>query len=156
MGPRGDVPWVEPTAENSPAALMPLGDLPAKAPALGGWTWLMNRFGTTVPVALRLEPGGFTLVGDRLLERLDLATLEVRLAEADETAMPRAELPPDFPYERPVTDSHLRTFRLVDEKTGAPVKPAVVGQSWSKGFRPITLDGDHLRWSVLRLRPEKE
>jgi len=153
--PASDVPWVEPSVENSPAALIPLGDLPAQPPPLGGLTWLVGATGTVLPAALRLEPGGFTLVGDRLLEGLDLAGFEERLAEADLKAVPRHTPPADWPYEVPAFDCCLRTYRLVDEKTGTPVKPLVVSQSWSEGFRAIGLDGDRHRWHALRLRPEK-
>ena len=153
-GPSSDVPRVEPTAGNSPAAVLSLESLPSASPPLGEWTWLVGAHGNVVPAALRLEKGGFTLVGDRILERLDLGTLEDRLAQADLGAAPRPVPPPDLPFKPQPTDSHLRTYRLVDESTGSPVEPAVVGQSWSRGFRPIGLDGDHLRWSVLRLRPE--
>jgi hypothetical protein len=154
-GPVSDVPWVEPTLETTPAVLIPLGDLPSSKPSIGAWIWLVGSRGATVPAALRFEDGGFTLVGDRLLEVLDLDTLEKRLMTANWEAAPRPELPPDFPYARPQTDSHLRTYRLVDEKTGKPVEAVVLGQSWSKGFRPIGLDGDNLRWSLVRLEPEE-
>ena len=45
-GPTSDVPWLEPTPENSPAALVPIGDLPGGPPALGAWTWLVGSFWT--------------------------------------------------------------------------------------------------------------
>lgn len=155
VGPRSDVPWVEPTLENSPAGVLQIGEFPPGEPAFGGWTWLVGQFGNVVPAALRLEKGGFTLVGDRLLERLDLGTLEDQLAAAERDEMPRPEVPPEMAAERPKSDCVLRTYRLVDEKTGDPVKPMVAGKSWRKGFKADTLDGDWLRWSVLRLRPER-
>jgi hypothetical protein len=154
-GPKSDVEWVEPTLETTPAVLIPLGDLPAIQPALGAWTWLVGARGAPVPAALRLEDGGFTLVGDRLLEVLDLGSLEKRLAAANREAGPRPEYPPGFPCPRVETDSHLRTYRLVDERTGKPVEARVVQQGWSLGYRPITLDGDQLRWSLVRLETEK-
>ena len=154
-GPSSDVSWVEPTLENSPAALIPLGDFPSSQPILGGWTWLIGSRGTTVPAALRLDFGGFTLVGDRLLEHLDLGTFEERLAAAECEETPRLPLPPDFLFERTVTDSHTRTYRLVDEKTGTPVKPSVVGQSWSNGCHARGIDGDQVRWHVVRLASEQ-
>lgn len=151
-GPSSDVAWVEPTTENSPAALVPLGDLPGKPPALGEWMWLLGARGTAVPAALRLEKEGFTLVGDRALEGLDLAGFEEGLAAAESAAPPWPPPPPDLPADYPVLDSCLRIYRLADGKTGKPVRPKYEEGSLHKGFRADNLDGDRYRWHALRLR----
>jgi hypothetical protein len=155
-GPRSDVPWVEPAPERTPAALIPLVPLPSTAPPLGGWTRLLGARGETYPAALRFEKGGFTLVGDLLLERLDVARLEDQLATADLEALPRPQPPPDFPFPPPPTDTVFRVYRLVDDATHAPVKPGIASCWWGLGFHARGLDGDVLRWRAARLRPERK
>ena len=153
--PQSDVPPIEPTAENTPAAMLALGDLPAEPPPLGGWVWLVGAAGNVVPAALRLEKGGFTLVGDRLLQNLDVNDLEERLAEAERREPPKPTRPPEMPpYEGPPCRFCLRTYRLVDEATGKPVPPSVSSAGWSPAFHAFDLNADSARWSAVRLRKE--
>ena len=56
---------------------------------------------------------------------------------------------------RPPFDSCTRTYRLVDETTGAPVPPRVFQSARSIGCHARDLDGDRLRGHVLRQRWEK-
>ncbi len=44
---------------------------------------------------------------------------------------------------------------MADETSGAAIHPAVESESGSVEFQPTGLDGDVLRWRVLRLRWEK-
>jgi hypothetical protein len=154
-GPKSDVPWVEPAVETTPAIAVPLGVLPQEQPGFGEWTWLVGSRGAVAPAALRFEEGGFTLVGDRLLSVLDPRSIDHRLSLADLDAAPRPEHPPDFPFPRVETDCVLRTYRIIDPATGEPGDAEVVEQSWTKGYRPWSLDGDHLRWSAVRLLPDR-
>jgi hypothetical protein len=151
-GPSSDVPPVEPSVENSPAVALPLGELPAAEPPLGGWVWTVGVTGFVHPAALRLEPGGFTLVGDRALEVLDLAKLDDQIAAADRRAPKMPTPPPDLPFPIPPNDGRLRGYKFADETTGAAIPPRA--SSWGPGdrFHPKAIDGDHFRWEVLRLR----
>ncbi len=151
-GPSSDVPWVEPTPENTPSAALQVGEIPARPLPTGWhWCWIIGSSGNAIPAAMLWQPKGITVVGDRLLEVLDMDRLEDLLVEANRTAPPRPTLPPEF-ASAPPADSRCRTYRLVDEKTRAPVPPTVVSSSWSKGFDAGNIDGDHLRWNVLRQR----
>ena len=157
-GPSSDVPWVEPTVENSPAAVLPLAGAPPSAPPLGTWTYLVDAYGTVRPAAVRRHRGGFTLVGDRLLEVVDPAALDALLDAADRDfdarPFPEFERPPGFP-EPPPADCGVRTYRFVDEKSRAPVKPAVASAGRRMGFDARGLDGEHLRWQVVRVRHDR-
>ena len=152
-GPSSDVPWVEPTIENSPAAVLPLERPPGGAAPTGGWTLLVGGFGAQVPAALGWEPEGFTLLGDRLLD-MDPEELEARLAAADRDAPEKPAWSAEPGSEIPVTDTRVRTYRFADERTGAPLDAPLISTSWSGGFHARDLDGDRLRWSVVRMRAE--
>lgn len=150
---KSDTPWVEPTVANAPAGAIPVPSLPREPPPFGEWTRLVGAFGTAYVAAIRWEPEGFTLVGDRALGRLDFERLEENLAAADRRAPP--ELPWDPPpgFESPPPDTRIRTYRLIDERTGEPVAPSILSTSARRGFRARDLDGDRLRGAVARMRP---
>lgn len=157
-GPSSDVPWVAPTLENSPVAVLPIAEMPASLPSLGMWTRLLGAYGTVRSAALRRDRQGFTLVGDRVLDVVPHDGLDARLDAADRDydarPLPRFERPPGFP-EPPPTDCSVRTYRLIDEGTGRAATPFVASSGRSAGFRASGLDGDRLRWSAVRLRRDR-
>lgn len=147
-GPSADLEWPEPALDNTPAAVIPLHALRTDPHEFGTWTRLLGRYGGTVPMLRREDPAGFTLVGDRLAHVVDFGTLDARL-----DAVPVHDLPPPLPgREQPAYDSRWETFRLVDETTGKPVDARCDATGWSWGIQGHQLDGDELRWKVLRQR----
>jgi len=153
-GPSSDVPRVEPEVENSPAAVLPVGGRPGVPAPVGIWTRLVGCYGTVVPVALRWEPEGFTLIGDRLLDGLDLLELEERLAAADRDAPELPARPAELGPKIPLGSTRVRTYRFAAEVTGAPLDAPAVSTSWSRGFHARDLDADRLREAVVRMRAE--
>lgn len=157
-GPSSDVPSVEPTLENSPAAVLPLGELPASLPSLGMWTRLVGSRGAVHFAALRRDRDGFTMVGDRVLDTIPHGELDARLDAADREwdarPIPQFERPPGFP-EPPPTDCEVRHYRLLDEKTGAATKPSVGSSGRSTGFHARGLDGDRIRMQAVRMRRDR-
>ncbi len=157
-GPSSDVAMPEPSVANTPAVLIELGPPPDYDPPIGVWTRLLGRHGTTIHGALRRDENGFTLLGDRLaavIESEDLEDLRRRLTVADidhdSRPMPTFERPPGFP-EPPTPTSTVRTYSVVDEDTGAPTAVTFKSGSRGVGFHARSLDGDQLRWYVVRQR----
>jgi len=154
-GPSSDVRLPEPTLANTPAVMIALSPEPDGDAPFGRWTRLLGPLGETISAALRREPDGFTLLGDRLAAVVEFDELEESLTAADEDfdarSFPTPPRPAGFPAPPPA-DTRVRTYRLVNEQTGRSVRPEVTSQSSSAGFRPTTLDGERLRWSALQLR----
>jgi len=153
-GPSSDVPWIEPTLENSPVAVFSLPESPANPSPLGGWTRLVDGHGNLRPAAIRREREGFTVVGNGLFGIIgpDLeAKLDAADREWDARTFPTFERPPGFP-EPPPTDTSVRTYRLVDDRTHAPVKPSVSSAGRRCGFDARMLDAEHVRRQVVRVR----
>ena len=148
--PPSDIPQPDPLPENTPAVLIPLEPPPRAAPPWGSWTRLLGRFGTTVPAALRREADGFTLVGDRLAESIDLDDLDARLDAVALPPMPPAPAGRDAHRRR--AKSLVVIYTFVDPATGVPMTPYASQTSRGPAFDPATLDGDDLRWKVVRGR----
>lgn len=162
-GPKSDVAWVEPTVQNSPAALVALTSPPAGPPPIGDWTCLVDTFGNVRPAALRRDRDGFTLIGGRVLDTLDLAALDAldaRLDAADRdwevraAAFPKVERPPGVP-EPPPTDCDVRTYRVVDDRTRAPVKPSLASAGRRRDRGAEVFDPAQVDWQVVRLRRDR-
>ena len=142
----------EPGPRNTPAALITLAPAPAAPPPIGKWIRLLGAHGATVYVARREDPDGFTLFGDRLLAVADLDDLDSQMDEADRDDAVHASRFPAAPAGMPEPDGRATRYHLVDEATGAAVRPRVVGSSLGRGFSPTGVDGDQLRWLAVRAR----
>jgi len=149
--PRADGVVHEPAPENTPAVVVRLDAQATAAPAFGRWTRLLGHYGTTRPAAMRRDTAGFTLVGDKLLDTLG----EEELARLDETL---AEAPPPADFrsipgleDRPARNCCTVFYRLVDETTGRAIAP-LLETLQSDEFDPQLLDGDRLRWDIVRQR----
>jgi hypothetical protein len=153
-GPKSDVPPVEPAPENTAAATIHVPALPEAPPSFGAWTRLVGRYGEVFPAALRWEPEGFTMVGDRLLPRFDPERLEEQLAVADAKADEEDAAFPPPDTDAPVTDTRLRVYPFLDPETGQPIEPRAKSGAWTRGFHAGNLEGDRLRGSVVRMRPD--
>lgn len=154
-GPSSDVPWVEPTLENSPVAVLALDDVPPNPPPFASWARVVDAYGVVRPAALRREPGGLTLIGDRVLDAVAAEDLDAQLADADRDhearPTPTFERPPGFP-EPPPTDTSIRTYTFFDWRTKTRAKPSVTSWSRSQDFHATGLDGEQIRWQVVRVR----
>jgi len=153
-GPASDAPWVEPTVGNAPAAVLPIEAPPESPTPIGEWTLLAGGFGSVFPAAIAWEPEGFTMVGDRLLDRLCPGEWEERLAAADRDAPGRLERPAGPTRDLPDNVTRVRTYRFADEETEALLDRPAVSTSWTRGFSARGLDGDCLRGCVVRMRVE--
>lgn len=146
-GPSADIPWPDPGWENTPAVLIPLQPNLRPPSRWGSWVRLVGGFGGTFPALLRRDADGFMLVGDALADRIDLHGLEGEL-DAAEAEQPDVGLWSGDP-DRVVSTV---VYRVVDDRTHEPVPPSVVEARRGRLFEPRTLDGDHLRWRVVRQR----
>jgi len=147
-GPAADVAQPDPSPENTPAVLVPLASAPNTAPPMGAWKRLLGPYGTTELGALRQDRDGFTLVGGHLADLWDLGDLDEKL---DAVVLPEA--PAEFVAHRPSPPKYrLVTYRLADRGARAPAAFAM-GETWAGAeFRPGMLDGERLRWKVVRCR----
>lgn len=161
VGPKSDAPPVEPTVANSPVAVIPVAELPDTTPAFGGWVRTVDRWGGLRLALLRRERRGCTLVGDIVMGQ-DLASLDARLDAADRAwdaehaahPRPTVELPPGFP-EPPPTDTSVRTYRVVDAKTWAPIQATCVSAGRVTGYDARGLDAEQVRSQVVRMRRDR-
>lgn len=157
-GPSSDVPWVEPTLENAPMVLLPIAVHPETTPPFGEYTPVVDAYGGMRMALVRHDRGGFTLVGDALvgqnLDDLD-ARLDAADCEWDERQRYLAEQfarPEGFP-EPPPSDCSVRTYRIMDEQTRTPLLTAAVSSaSRQRGFNARGIDGERVRWQVVRMR----
>jgi len=143
-----------PPPESVPGALVPLGDLPAGPPPLGEWRRFLGACGNTVPAAVRADPQGWTVVGDRVLAALGIPDIESAMDEADrghEILMRKHSLrrPPGIP-EPPFRGRH---YRLVAETSGTPVVPLVELSGGLQESRIPAVDGDSISSRAVRVRP---
>lgn len=142
---------IAPPVAHAPAAVVRLEPPLAAAPAFGSWTRLLGHYGTTQPAGLRRDIAGIMLVGDKLIDALGgdgLARLDETLAKEP----PPADFRVGTGFEhRPVRNSCTAFYRLIDETTGRAIDPLVDALQSDK-FGPQLLDGDRLRWQVVRQR----
>jgi len=147
-GQRSDMAEPEPTPANTPAVLVPLAPAPPRPPPRGRWVRLLGDRGTTVHAVYLRDAAGFTLVGEKLLEILSLDGLGRRL-----DAVP-SHPEPDLPWhpDRPPRNYSLVSYRFVDDRTLVPIEPRIAETSHGAEFRARQLDGDRVRWQVVRMR----
>lgn len=160
-GPKSDAPPVEPSVENSPVAVMPVRELPGTPPPFGGWVRTVDGRGDVRLALLRRERGGCTLVGEAVATQ-DLTDLDARLDAADRAwdaehaahPRPHFDLPPGFP-EPPPADTSVRTYRLADERTSAPLVAVCESAGRTAGYDALGLDGERVRCRVVRMRRDR-
>jgi hypothetical protein len=152
-GPSSDTPWPEPAPENTPFVVIPLEWSPRPPSPWGSWMRLVGGFGGTFRALMRRDPTGFTLVGDRLADLVDLHDLDERLDAVEIFDHPALRAAREARRgDRPAPDSGTVIYRVVDDRTRTPVTPSVVESRQGCGFDPAMLDGDQLRWRVVRHR----
>ena len=95
---------------------------------------------------------GCTIIGERLVEMIDLDEIEDVLDRAD--VMSDVPIGPrsDSPGHLPALNSTTVTYRFVDANTHEPVEPRVSGSRQTHGFVTRELNGMQLQWQVLRQR----
>ncbi|HEX5137388.1 MAG TPA: hypothetical protein VFY93_10465 [Planctomycetota bacterium] len=137
----------------APAVTIPLDQFPAKPLSWGSFVRIVGGFGGTRHALLRRDPDGFTLVGDRALDLVDLDGLDRALAGVEPFDHPELAVAREAWHEdRPRYDSELLVYRVVDERTLMAVTPSCVESHRTRGFRGRMLDGDRLRLRVVRQR----
>ncbi len=151
-GPTPDVPWPEFTPENTPAVIIPLERCQRDPQDWGSWTRLLGPHGETTFALLRRDLDGCTLVGDRLVDVVDLDEIEGVLDRADVMSHVSIEPRADWPEHLPSLNSCSVIYRLVDDDTHEPVEPQVSGSRQTHGFVTRELDGAQVQWQVVRQR----
>jgi hypothetical protein len=142
-------------------AVLALDDVPPNPPPFAEWVRVIDAYGTVRPAALRREreARGLTLIGDRVLAAVAAEDLDAQLADADRAQearpTPAFERPPGFP-EPPPTDTSVRTYTFFDWRTKRPTKPTVTSWARSQDFHARGLDGDQIRWQVVRVRRDPD
>jgi hypothetical protein len=148
-GPSVDGAW----PDEAPAVTIPLDQVPTKRSSWGSFARIVGGFGGTRHALLRRDPDGFTLVGDRALDLVDLDGLDRALAGVEPLDHPELAAAREAWHEdRPGYDSELLVYRVVDERTLMAVTPSFVESHRTQGFRGRMLDGDRLRLRVVRQR----
>jgi len=152
-GPSSDIPWPDATPENTPAVLIPLAPV-ARSPWRGASVMrLLGGFGGTIQALMRRDADGFTLVGDGLIGLVDLDGIDAMLEEVQHFDHPAIEQAREaWLGERPPYDTETTVYRLVDDSTLEPITPRVDSGSRGYGFRGRALDGDRVRFRVVRQR----
>lgn len=149
--PPPEMPWPEPTAENTPIAFVPVPPPPARACPFGKWQPVVDGFGNITFAALRHDAEGFTLIDGGLVDSLDLGGLDAALVdlEAEQEARWRS-LREDW-SDRPRQDYSLVSFAFRDAQ-GKSIAPRLSGGSLSPQPSLDGVDGAQLRGTVVRQR----
>jgi hypothetical protein len=149
-GPKPDLPWIDPTVETIPGAIVPVEGSPGESP-FGRRVWLVGGAGAPCAAHLRDDPDGFTLIGDRIFEELDIDTLDDLLAPAAQAAEDRIERDKGMGFSAGDYDTRLETFDFADRwGNRQPLSVGSIARSY--GFRARSLNADNLHWSVVRMR----
>ena len=154
-----DIAWPIPVPHHVPAVAVPLPPLPSipEAFAQAGFTRVLRMFGEHGSVShalVREEPGGFTLVGEGLLNVVDPATLD---AEVDAAMQQQrdyyADMPEGFP--NPYKENYpcsTDVFSCWDDGHRKRTPLTHNGGSWGGGWTARNLHGDAYKWAVVRVR----
>jgi hypothetical protein len=119
----------------------------------GSFVRLLGGFGGTRHALVRRDSRGFTLVGDRVVDLVDLDELDRALDGIEPLDHPELAAAREAWLEgRPGYDSEMIVCRVVDERRLFPVTPSCVESQRTRGFRGRMLDGDRLRLRVVRQR----
>ena len=151
--PRPDMPWPEPTPENTPIAFVPIPLPPARACPFGSWQPVIDAFGNITYAALQHEAEGFTLIDGGLLDTIDLAGLDAALVDlaAEQEARWRSLLE-QARSDRPPPEYSVVSFAFQDAQ-GKPIPPRLNGGLLSPEPNPLdALDGARVRGTVVRQR----
>ncbi len=146
--PAPDVPWPAPVPENVPAAIVRLQAGPGEPPPFGSWTLLLGARGATFFAACRRKARGFTLIGQHVLPKLDLAVLDAELDRIDERA--EASLLETLALAHggvPRWPCRTMTY-AVDEAGRLSYSTCSESPAWDPGG----LDGDRIAQCVVRQR----
>ena len=155
---KSDVPLPEQTPANTPAIFVELPPQPPTPPPVGDWVRLLGPFGESVFAARRRDADGLTLVGEDVLDLVDLSRLDELLDRADAKAEHDGAWAAAYMRPRGPTpyDTQTRTYSLLDGETGLPSANPGVQTSRGHGFHPRGLDGARLRTCALRVRSIEE
>ncbi len=151
-GPTPDVPWPEFVPENTPAVIIRLERCQHAAREWGAWTRLLGPQGETKFALARRDLDGCTIVGERLVDVVDLNEIEGVLDRADVMSHVSIEPRTNWPEHLPSLNSVSVTYCFVDDGTREPVEPRVSGTRQTHGFVTRELDGVQVQWQVVRQR----
>jgi len=148
-GPKVDGAW----PDEAPAVRVELVPGRRDEPRRGTFVRMLGSYGGTSHALLRRDDTGFTLVGEDVLDEVDLDRLDAALAgvhayEHPEIAAARAQARQGEP------DHAFETIfcRVRDPRTGIPIAPEYAGSQRSHEFLGRALDGDKVRSMVVRHR----
>ncbi len=151
--PPPDMPWPEPTPENTPVAFVPVPAAPATPCPFGAWIPLVDDWGNVTYAALRHDPDGFTLVDGSLLGEIDLDDIDAAIAgpEAEQEERWRQHRAAEAWRGQPSMDYCVSTFAFRDSE-GRIVPPRVTSSGLAPQPNHDGLDGGRLRGCVVRQR----
>jgi hypothetical protein len=114
---------------------------------------LVGGFGGTIHALLRRDDAGFTLVGEDVLDEVDLESLDAALADVHAYEHPAlAAARKQARQGEPAHAFETIFCRVRDARTGIPIAPEYDGSYRSHGFSGRALDGDEVRSMVVRHR----
>ena len=148
-----DAPPFDPSPATVPAAIVRVAALPTSKPSKGVWTRWIGEWGSTHAAVRVPMRDGYALVGETLLPRVDLATLEDEL-DALDAAKPEISSPSGMSHALglpPPTHITVR-YRCTDLRTGLAIDPVVEQSHAGAGFDARGFDGSALRSYLVRVR----
>lgn len=153
-------PWPTPIPENVPAVLVTLPPFPTEVPAAWRahgftlWRRVIGERGEVGHVLVRPDAeGGYTLVGEGILDAVDPATLDAQIDA--ETTRTRADWPKGFgvpPWVKLEYPFESAFYTAWDPARRAPAPLKSSQHSWGLKLETVALDGDFLPWVVVRMR----
>ena len=156
-----DLAWPR-RLEDTPAVLLPLPELPEVPPSFraAGFARTMRlcgALGQISHVLCREDPEGMTLVGEAILDLIDPATLDAALDASDAPARERwKDVPPEQQAHNPWrAPERCVPYLFWDSARQAPMPPMLpppTGDAQAGGLSPQALDGDSMKWLVVRWR----
>lgn len=151
--PVREIPWPIPGPGTTPVVALPLPGRPSEVPprwraaGFARWRVLIGDSGVISFAVIRDEDDGYTQVGEGLLDVLDPEDLAQGMAEALTAQVPFPHSEPPwlkYPYEH-------RSFWGWSNMRQAPGMRT--GQAfWGNEWNWADMDGDHVRWQVVRMR----
>lgn len=152
--------WPELTPDNTPALMLELPPrwTPNMAADLqhAGFqrsVQMVGQYGSIFGGAVRDEPDGWTLLGEGIVDIVDLGNLDEQINAALEDQRrvmdEFASLQPSF---QPPEGHQVSVLQCWDFGYQRPMPPRLRSQAWRSQLEPAHLDGDEAAWSVTCFR----
>ena len=153
------IPWPPAIPSATPGLLIPLPPLPEPeriperyaAAGFSRWVRLVGSRGDVSHALYRADEGGFTLVGDGIVDLVDVAAFDEQMNAADA----RDDTYKILGHPDPFTDlrhhAAFLQYRCFDDVRHVPIPCEQATAQFGRGHTPAQIDGDAARWLVTRL-----